>query len=202
MTIDTKYKIGVYGSHRIKTISPKTLEWSFLFGKEVAMNNHILVTGGADGVSRKCREGCNEMRGIHIGILPNESYRIKGAINSLNLEVISNLGEIGRIPLLANSVDFAFAISGGSGTLAEIIMTYLQKKTVFVVNGLQRKNDPDISLLLNRTNEILVNGVKLTSGWLDSKPSSLAIPIYIINEPILPKAAFEIGLQIFQNSHQ
>lgn len=198
MAKDVKLKIGVYGSHRLKTLSLKTLEWSYLFGKEVAKKQHILVTGGADGVSRKCRDGCNELNGIHVGILPNESYKIKDGGNFLNIEILTNLGELGRIPILTNSVDFAFAISGGGGTLAEIIMTYLQRKPVIVINGMQRKNDPDISLLLNRTKEFVVNGVKVTSGWLDSKPSKLATPIYIINESILPKDAIEIGLQIIQ----
>jgi uncharacterized protein (TIGR00725 family) len=198
-----KLRIGVYGSWRSEAIPQKAFKWAFLLGKEVALRGHMLITGGSPGVPLETRRGCFSGGGRNLAIIPYSKIppNISDA-SFLDIVIPSGMGTLGRMPLLANTVDFAFSIGGGAGTLIEVLSTYLQKKPVIIVDGLQRENDPIIEIMLTRSEEVHINGTKIRIGWFDSKSEEIVSPVYLINYLIKPEQAFDIGLQIYHDSKQ
>jgi uncharacterized protein (TIGR00725 family) len=190
-------KVGVYGSWRQDTIAKPTLRWAHGLGAAIGAMNHVLVTGGSGGVLLEARRGCREAGGLNIGIIPEGRMHDEvGKRSMIDVVIPTGQGALGRIAILTQTVDLAFAVGGGGGTLAEVTMTYLQKKVTIVVDGLQRLHDPDFSKLLSRCDEIRVGDVKAVRGWIDSKSEDLVSPVYMIDAAVAPRDALSVGLAL------
>lgn len=195
-----KLNIAVYGSAREDSMAPPVLEWAARLGERIARTGHVLLTGGTAGVPGRCSEGCLRAGGLRLAIRPDacgEAVR-----DPQGLTVYSNMGVTGRSMLLANTADLAIAVMGGSGTLLEIIMSYLQRKTILIVAGEQRADDPDITALLARRTEIEVRGVRLERGWLDSKSESGMRPVHVVRGLVDPQLLVEIGLELYARNER
>ena len=189
-------RIGVYGSWR-PPIPMRTLQWASGLGQAIAENGHVLLTGGSGGTLLASRKGSRQGQGINVGIIPELASPPKLKRRSLiDIVIPTGFGALGRMPILANAVDIAFALGGGAGTLAEIALTYLQQKPVFLIDGLQKKGSPSISRILVRRRHIKAGQYKIECGWLDGKEEDLVAPIFIFPVEIGPRSALRLAIAL------
>src|SRR5690348_1388981 len=110
---DHAIKIGIYGSWRTP-IPPYTLWWANGFGRAIAESGHILLTGGSGGTLLAARKGSRMGQGVNVGIVPEQaSSPLVKRRSLIDIVIPTGFGALGRMPLLANAVDIAFALGGG-----------------------------------------------------------------------------------------
>ncbi|MBS3808779.1 MAG: hypothetical protein KGY38_01315 [Desulfobacterales bacterium] len=103
-------------------------------GRLIAEQGDVLFTGGSTGVMEAAMKGAKSAGGITVGMLPTESakdYELLGRY--IGIYIQTGAGEIGKLASLIHSVDGAIAIAGGSGTLIEISMAYIEKKPLVMI---------------------------------------------------------------------
>jgi uncharacterized protein (TIGR00725 family) len=187
--------VGVFGYANAGIISKTNLDWIELFGEYLAKKNAILYTGGGKGVLLAARCGCLNRGGSVVSVVPEiginrddiDKYRLGNII-------ASGQGKLGRVHLLAQSIDMGFALGGGAGTLLEVISCYLLAKPVVVVDGFQSKNDPKIINILMQVEKESIDGHSIISGYLDGKMHNQVCPIRICSSSLSPDKVFSIGL--------
>jgi uncharacterized protein (TIGR00725 family) len=155
------------------------------------------VTGGSSGILLEARRGCREAGGINIGIIP-ESFFPQGDTKRSLIDIVvpTGLGALGRMPLLSQSTDVAFALAGGAGTFVEVMLTYLQRKPVFIVDGLQKPQNPSLVALLSRCSTFEIEGIEVLQGFLDGKPEDLVSPVYVVSANVRAAMALQAALTI------
>lgn len=103
-------------------------------GRLIANRGDTVFTGGSTGVMEAAMKGAKSAGGITVGIIPTESekdYDLLGGY--IDICIRSAMGETGKLAPLIHSVDGAIAIAGGSGTLIEISMAYIEQKPVVMI---------------------------------------------------------------------
>ena len=100
-------------------------------GRLIAGRGDVVFTGGATGVMEAAMKGAKSAGGTTVGMLPTESakeYDLLGGY--IDIFIQTGMGEMGKLAPLIHSTDGAIAIAGGSGTLIEISMAYIQQKPI------------------------------------------------------------------------
>lgn len=92
-------------------------EMAYQVGRNIALNNAILVCGGLSGVMEACCKGAKDEGGITIGILPTEDEDT--ANQYVDIKLPTGLG-YARNALVVKAGHAVIAINGGFGTLSEI----------------------------------------------------------------------------------
>lgn len=106
--------VSVFGGR----VAGKTLiEQAEKIGKEIALNNWILLCGGRCGIMEAVSKGCKEAGGTVIGILPGTDH--SDANPYLSIPIATGIG-LARNEILACACDAAIAVGGKYGTLSEI----------------------------------------------------------------------------------
>lgn len=96
-------------------------------GRELALVDAVVVTGGLGGVMLAASRGAQDAGGVTVGLLPGED-RTSG--NSfLTVALATGLGEL-RNGLVVRAADALVAIGGEHGTLAEIALALKMGKPV------------------------------------------------------------------------
>ncbi|MHA1300319.1 MAG: TIGR00725 family protein [Candidatus Helarchaeota archaeon] len=107
-------QIGVIGSGFLEDESIYKIAYEI--GKEIAINNFILICGGKGGVMKAACEGVKDAGGISVGILP--SIDKKEANEFVTIKIPTNLGE-NRNYIVVQSSDIIICIAGKIGTRME-----------------------------------------------------------------------------------
>lgn len=193
-------KLAVYASWRPEGINTDSMQWAYELGELIGARKNILVTGGSAGMVLSCRRGCRDAGGVNLAVLPDavmsDDLKQKSVID---IAIPTGLGVLGRMPVLAETADYAIAIGGGAGTLIEVALTYLQRKVVLVVENLRRRGDPAISRILSRRSRTLFTGVPAIRGYLDSKPDTLVLPIHVVTTAVQPATALAIADELYEH---
>ncbi|MGM0452374.1 MAG: TIGR00725 family protein [Thermodesulfobacteriota bacterium] len=103
-------------------------------GAQIARRGDVLFTGGSTGVMEAAMKGAKQQGGITVGILPTtsaENYPYLG--DAIDISVHTGMGELGKMAPLIHSAAGVIAIAGGSGTLIEISMAYIEKKPIVLL---------------------------------------------------------------------
>jgi len=169
----------------------------------IAKAGHILVTGGSGGTLLAAREGSRTGGGVNVGIIP-ESYSPLSIRRRSLIDIVipTGSGALGRMPILTNTIDLAFALGGGAGTLVEVALTYLQRKPVFLVEGLEKKRSPALSRLLVRRRQLPVGRNQFECGWLDGKEEDIVAPIFIFPPDLSPREALRFAITLANEVQQ
>lgn len=131
-------QIGVIGTFADKEISAKLNDLARQVGRRIAKSGNVLVFGpelDGSSLSTEAALGAKEEGGTTIGIL----YGSAGepfAPNSLDYKIWTGSERGGpRESVLVLSCDGLIAISGGSGTLTEMMIAYMNRRPVVVLEG-------------------------------------------------------------------
>lgn len=133
-----KLQIGVIGTFADKKVSTKLMKMARLVGQEIAMSGNILFFGpelDGDSISNQAAIGAKEKGGQTVGIL----YGSKGELfspNSADSIIWTGMERGGlRESILTLSCDGLIAISGGSGTLTEMAVAYMNSRPIVAIAG-------------------------------------------------------------------
>jgi len=101
-------------------------------GREIARASAVLICGGLGGVMESACRGAKENGGITIGIIPQEEFSY--ANQHCDVVVCTGIG-YARDFIVASSADGIIAVGGGVGTLIEMGVAYMTKKTIVAMAG-------------------------------------------------------------------
>jgi uncharacterized protein (TIGR00725 family) len=126
-----KVQIAVigYNKDRCTDVASKT---AYEVGKEIALAGAVLVCGGLGGVMESACRGAKENGGTAIGIIPQEEFSY--ANQHCDVVICTGIG-YARDFIVASSADGIIAVGGGVGTLIEMGVGYMTKKTIVAMAG-------------------------------------------------------------------
>lgn len=125
-----KLQIAVIGYN--KECSDVARDMAYQVGKEIAAAGAVLVCGGLGGVMEAACRGAQENGGTAVGVIPQEEF--SHANPFCDIVICTGIG-FARDFIVASSADGIIAIGGGIGTLIEMGVGYMTKKTVVSVLG-------------------------------------------------------------------
>jgi uncharacterized protein (TIGR00725 family) len=149
-----KIQIGVIGAG---LCTEKQAYAAFRVGREIALQNAVLVCGGLGGVMEAACRGAKDAGGITVGLLPTS--RKDDANPYVDIIIVTNMGHA-RNSIVAHSSDVLIAVGGEYGTLSEIalglkigkpVVTLENRwdiKDVITVHGPENAVDTAFKLLL------------------------------------------------------
>jgi uncharacterized protein (TIGR00725 family) len=126
-----KLQIAVigYNKDRCTDIASKI---AYEVGKEIAYAGAVLICGGLGGVMESACKGAKEYGGTTVGIIPQEEFLY--ANEYCDIVVCTGIG-YARDFVVASSADGIIAVGGGVGTLIELGVGYMTKKTMVAISG-------------------------------------------------------------------
>src|ERR671913_2354587 len=126
-----KLQIAVigYNKDRCTDIASKM---AYEVGKEIACVGAVLICGGLGGVMEYACKGAKEYGGSTVGIIPQEEFSY--ANEYCDIVVCTGIG-YARDFVVASSSDGIIAVGGGVGTLIELGVGYMTKKTMVAISG-------------------------------------------------------------------
>lgn len=134
-----KLQIGVMGSAADTKYSKKIEKMAELIGELVARAGHITVYGAEkdyDSLSTAAARGAKRGGGLTVGVTYGKGKDIWDREGNTDVIISSGLERGGgREFVLVNSCDGVIAISGGSGTMNEMLVAYQQNIPVVVMAG-------------------------------------------------------------------
>ena len=110
---DTKRIISVIGSSQP---SEKEYNLALEAGRQLALQDCLIVCGGRGGVMEAVCRGASQEGGISIGFLP---YSVEEANPYVTIPLATGLGEARNL-LVVNSGEGIISIGGAFGTLSEL----------------------------------------------------------------------------------
>jgi len=136
--INRKPQIGVIGTFSKHGLDKTLLDIAKTLGKELAKNNCVLMFGpekDGDSLSAQAAVSARKNGGIAIGILYGSGGEpfVKNCADHLVYTGSERGGP--RESVLMMSCDGVIAISGGSGTMSEMLIAYMNKAPVVVIKG-------------------------------------------------------------------
>jgi len=126
-----KFQIAVIGYNK-ENCTDEATKLALQVGREVARSGSILICGGLGGVMEAACKGAKENNGTTVGIIPQQEFSF--ANKFCDIVICSGMG-FARDLLVATSADGIIAVGGGVGTLLELAVGYMIKKTMVVVSG-------------------------------------------------------------------
>jgi uncharacterized protein (TIGR00725 family) len=135
-----KYKICVSGSADTTYCGPDTYDKTKEVGKQIVLQNGVLVTGATTGVPYWAAIGAKEAGGISIGISPAaselahvKSYKLP--TDYFDLIMYTGFDYSGRNLLLVRTTDAIIEICGRMGTLNEFTIAFEDNKPIGILEG-------------------------------------------------------------------
>lgn len=124
-----KLQIAVIGYNSDKSNS-LTDKIAYQVGREIAKADGALICGGLGGVMENACKGAKEHGGLTVGIIPQEDFTY--ANNFCDIVIASGIG-YARDFIVATSADGIIVVGGGVGTLLELCVGYMLKKTIVTI---------------------------------------------------------------------
>ena len=126
-----KLQIAVIGYNKDRCTDAAT-NAAYEVGREVALAGAVLVCGGLGGVMESACIGAKDNGGTTIGIIPQEEFSY--ANQHCDVVICTGIG-YARDFIVASSADGIIAVGGGVGTLIEMGVAYMTKKTIVAMAG-------------------------------------------------------------------
>jgi uncharacterized protein (TIGR00725 family) len=126
-----KSQIAVIGYNKDRN-TDQSRNIAFEVGAEIARSGSVLICGGLGGVMESACMGAKENNGVTVGIIPQEEFSF--ANEFCDIVICTGIG-FARDFIVATSCDGIIAIGGGVGTLIELSVGYMIKKTMVAVSG-------------------------------------------------------------------
>ena len=126
-----KLQIAVIGYNKDRCTDLAS-RMAYEVGKEIASAGAVLVCGGLGGVMESACKGAKEYGGTTVGIIPQEDFLY--ANEYCDIVVCTGIG-YARDFVVASSADGIIAVGGGVGTLIELSVGYMTKKTMVSIAG-------------------------------------------------------------------
>jgi hypothetical protein len=126
-----KLQIAVIGYNKDRCTDAAS-KAAYEVGKEIARAGAVLVCGGLGGVMESACRGAQESGGMTVGIIPQEEFSY--ANQYCDLVICTGIG-YARDFIVASSADGIIAVGGGIGTLIEMGVGYMTKKTIVAMAG-------------------------------------------------------------------
>ncbi len=140
-----KLQIGVMGSAADTKNSKKNQLIAENIGKEVAKTGSILVYGAekdVDSLSTSAAKGAKEENGLVVGITYGKGKEVWGGNKYADVVICSGMERGGgREFVLVNSCDGIITVSGGSGTLNEMLVAYQLHIPIVAIKGTGGSSD-------------------------------------------------------------
>jgi hypothetical protein len=134
-----KYQIGVMGSAADTKYSKKMSDIAEKIGQLLAERSAIVIYGAekdCDSLSTVAARGAKKAGGITVGITYGKGKNIWDKEGNTDVIICSGLERGGgREFVLVNSCDGIIAVSGGSGTMNEMLVAYQLNIPIVVVRG-------------------------------------------------------------------
>ena len=135
-----KYNIVVSGAAEVGHCCDKIEELSREVGKQIALEQHTLVTGATTGVPYFAAQGCKEAGGFNIGFSPatSEKEHIKSyklPLDPFDIMIYTGGDYVGRDITMTKSADGIVLICGRNGTLHEFATAAETDKPIAVLEG-------------------------------------------------------------------
>ncbi len=111
----------------------KLKDISYELGREIAARGHSLISGGRDGIMYYVSKGCIEKGGLSVGVLPYETADEGNEF--LTFPLTTGLSMDMRSNIMINSSDAVIMLGGEIGTLYELILAYIHKKIIAIINS-------------------------------------------------------------------
>ncbi|HKU49686.1 MAG TPA: TIGR00725 family protein [Nitrososphaera sp.] len=125
-----KLQIAVIGYNN--ECSEVARNMAYEVGKSIASSGAVLVCGGLGGVMEAACRGAKDAGGTTVGIIPQEEF--SHANQFCDIVVCTGIG-FARDFIVASSADGIIAVGGGVGTLIEMGVGYMTRKTVVTIAG-------------------------------------------------------------------
>ncbi len=107
-------RIGVIGG---RATNKENYKIAKEVGKQIALENAILICGGYGGIMEAACKGAKSVGGFTVGILPDDTDKY---VNSyVDLPIITGIG-LARNTIIVRTSQVIIAINGKYGTLSEI----------------------------------------------------------------------------------
>ena len=126
-----KFQIAVVGYNKDRC-TERARSLAYEVGKEVALSGAVLICGGLGGVMESACKGAKENRGTTVGIIPQDEFSF--ANEFCDVVICTGIG-FARDFIIATSADGIIAVGGGVGTLIEMSVGYMIKKTMVIIAG-------------------------------------------------------------------
>ena len=134
-----KLQIGVMGSAADTKYSKKIEKIAEKIGELVAKSGNTVIYGAekdCDSLSTSAARGAKKAGGLTVGVTYGKGKNIWDDENNTDVIICSGLERGGgREFVLVNSCDGIIAISGGSGTMNEMLVAYQLNIPIVVVKG-------------------------------------------------------------------
>src|SRR3989338_6544045 len=134
-----KLQIGVMGSCADLKYTKKIEQLAFDVGKFIAQSGFITVYGAEkdyDSLSTAASRGAKSVGGLTVGVTYGKGKTIWDKKGDTDVIICSGLERGGgREFVLVNSCDGIIAISGGSGTMNEMLVAYQLNIPIVVLKG-------------------------------------------------------------------
>jgi uncharacterized protein (TIGR00725 family) len=127
-----KIQIGVIGYNHDDSLPTKTLNLAYDVGKEIAKKKATLICGGLGGVMEYACRGAKDNGGLTVGIVPQEDH--SKANKFCDIVICTGIGK-SRDFVVAYSSDGIISVGGGVGTLIELCVGYMAKKTMVSIEN-------------------------------------------------------------------
>ena len=151
-----KLQIAVigYNKDRCTDIASKM---AYEVGKEIAYAGAVLICGGLGGVMESACKGAKENGGTTVGIIPQEEFVY--ANEYCDIVICTGLG-YARDFIVASSADGIIAVGGGVGTLIELSVGYITRKSMVAISGTGGVADMYGGKFLDERNMVPITVVK------------------------------------------
>lgn len=138
--VEVKYNIVVSGAAEVGHCCEKIEELSKEVGREIAKQQHTLVSGATTGVPYFSAIGCNEEGGFNIGFSPAATEKehlktYKLPLEPFNIMIYTGGDYAGRDIIMTKSADAVIIICGRIGTLHEFTTAVETQKIIGVLEG-------------------------------------------------------------------
>jgi uncharacterized protein (TIGR00725 family) len=137
--IKRKFQIGVMGSAADTKYSKTVERIAEELGRLIAESGNIVVYGAEkdyDSLSTAAARGAKKAGGITVGVTYGKGKDIWDKEGNTDVVVCSGLERGGgREFVLVNSCDGVIAVSGGSGTMNEMLVAYQLNIPIVVMKG-------------------------------------------------------------------
>ncbi len=130
----------VSGAAEVGHCCEKIEELSKAVGRQIALEQHTLVTGATTGVPYFAAQGCKETGGFNIGFSPaaSEKEHIKAyklPLDPFDIMIYTGGDYVGRDITMTKSADGVIIICGRNGTLHEFATAAETDKPIAILEG-------------------------------------------------------------------
>ena len=153
--VGKKRQILVIGNNT-NGCTPVHEKFAYDVGKEIAMSDSVLITGGLGGVMTAASHGAHDANGLTVGIIPQDNATM--ANQYCDVVIPTGMG-FARDFLNALSADGVIIVGGGSGTLSEVCAAYMSKKPMVAIRSLKSSISPYIDDFLDHRENVKIVGV-------------------------------------------